>query len=104
MSEQPSEFRTTPFPATAWTFLRAVPEAGTPAYRDALNRLIAAYWKAVFAAAHMDAGPAAPPTQDDLARQFGLTRDQVRYRLAQTEGAFVRLLRARVQEEVGSEA
>lgn len=45
---EPLDLVASPFPPTAWTFLDAVPLPGTPAYREALNRLITAYWRPVF--------------------------------------------------------
>lgn len=58
-------------------------------------------WYELFAAARLEDMPG---TQQELATRFGLTRDALRHRLAVTEKRLVRLLRAEVREQVGSEA
>ena len=46
------------------------------------------------------AAPPEEPGQEELARQLGMTRDQVRYALEQTKGWFRVLLRAEVRDHV----
>lgn len=59
-------------------------------------------WYRVFAAfnLHADAGPRM--TQEGVATKLNLSRDQVRYALAQTNRQFVDLLRAEIADQVGS--
>lgn len=61
-------------------------------------------WYRVFAAFNLlgDVGPRM--TQEGIARKLNLSRDQVRYALAQTKQQFVDLLHAEIADQVGSSA
>ncbi len=49
MGEGDSRTGSAAFPNTAWSIILGAQDPGAPAYRDNLGRLIAAYWKPVFA-------------------------------------------------------
>jgi len=60
-------------------------------------------WYAIFGAIHFPPPGERPPTQEALAERFRVTRDQVRYALEETNRQFIKLLRAEVADQVGSE-
>lgn len=60
-------------------------------------------WHEVFRAARWQGPGEEPPTQIELAERFGLTRDQVRYILEQTDKRCRRLLRAELRDQCASE-
>jgi hypothetical protein len=60
-------------------------------------------WFEVFRAARYQDQSADRPTQQGLAEQFALSRDQVRYILEQVDKRFRRLLRAELRDQASSE-
>jgi hypothetical protein len=60
-------------------------------------------WYDLFTAFHPPTADVAVPAQEELARRLGITRDQVRYALAQTQEWFRILLRAEVRDQVDAD-
>jgi hypothetical protein len=58
---------------------------------------------AIFAALHLTEGDAPPPTQEAIAKQFGLTRDQVRHAIEVVKRRYLRLLRQEIRDQVGAD-
>jgi DNA-directed RNA polymerase specialized sigma24 family protein len=58
---------------------------------------------AIFAALHLPEHDEDPPTQDAVARRYGLTRDQVRYAVEQVKKRYDRLLRQEIRDQVGAD-
>ncbi len=65
----------------------------------------AAEWQRfeIFAALHFAEPSAQQPTQDALARRFGITRDQVPYALEQVRKRWERLLRQEIRDQTGAD-
>jgi hypothetical protein len=57
----------------------------------------------IFAARHRVDSAADQPTQETLASQFGITREQVRYALDEVTKRYERFVRQELREETGSE-
>ena len=62
------------------------------------------HWYQLFATSHLAERQEHHPRQEELALQFQLTRDQVRYALDIVEQRYVHFLREEVRDQVGSDA
>jgi len=58
---------------------------------------------AIFAALHLAEGDTVPPTQEALAQQRRLTRDQVRHAVKLVKQRYHRLLRQEIRDQVGTD-
>ena len=60
-------------------------------------------WHQIFRTIHFQSPGTPSISQTALAEQLGITRDQVRYALEQTNERFIELLRAAVADQVDAE-
>jgi hypothetical protein len=72
-------------------------------YYDGLGKPAEAIRYQIFVARHRVDCAADQPTQETLASQFGLTREQVRYSLNEVAKRYQRFIRQELREETGSE-
>jgi hypothetical protein len=61
-------------------------------------------WYEVFSTTHISSDDSSPVSQQALAERLNLTRDQIRYALAETKREFSQILYAEVSELVASPA
>jgi hypothetical protein len=74
------------------------------AYYEGLGKPAAAQRFAIFTAYYFVKPGDDRPTQEALAKRFGVSPQQVRYALEEVQGRYERFLRQEVRDQVGAEA